>query len=89
MLAATLMAGAAAWAEPLPSDRDRQPRSETEGQAPSSQDLSERLDRQRGVIRPPQSVDPGMQVSPPDPDTRMPVVPPPGSPGGDPTIEPK
>ena len=88
LVAATMMAGFAAAAEPLPSDRDRQPRSETEGQAPSP-NASERLNRSQGVIQPPQSVDPSMQVKPSDPDSRMPVVPPPGSPGGDQSIQPK
>ena len=89
LVAATMMAGLAAAAEPLPSDRDRQPRSETEGQAPASPDASERLNRSQGVIKPPQSVDPSMQVKPADPDSRMPIVPPPGSPGGDQSIQPK
>jgi hypothetical protein len=77
-----------AWSQSTPPDRDRQPKTETEGQAPSG-NLSDRLDRSKGVIQPPQSVDPGMQVSPPNPDARMPVIPPPGSRDGDRTIEPK
>jgi hypothetical protein len=42
-----------------------------------------------GVLRPP-NVDPGMSVKPPD-DVRGagPVIPPPGTPGGDPNVIPK
>ena len=71
-----------------PSDRDRQPKGETEGQSPPS-NPSDRLGRSKGVIRPPESVDPGMQVTPPNPDARMPVIPPPGSRDGDRNIQPK
>ena len=56
----------------------------------SSESLSEKLDKSGGVIRPPANIAPDMAVRPPDPDpgtTR--VIPPPGSPGGDPTIVPK
>lgn len=52
------------------------------------QTLSERLDRSDGVIRP-RNVDPEMRVSPPASADKMPVVPPPDSPGGDPTVNPK
>jgi hypothetical protein len=87
MLAALMSVSALAG----PADRDRQPRAETEGQAPPAPpDPSQQLDRSQGVIRPPGGVDPGMQVPPPDPGSqRTPVIPPPGSPGGDRAIEPK
>jgi hypothetical protein len=42
-----------------------------------------------GVIRPPGNVDPDMTVKPSDNNTTMPVIPPPGSPGDDPSIKPK
>jgi hypothetical protein len=53
--------------------------------------LSERLDRTDGVIKPPAGIDPGMHVAPKDPNvgSNMPVIPPPGSPGGDRSIQPK
>jgi hypothetical protein len=54
-----------------------------------NQNLSDRLDRSSGVIRPPDSVDPEMRVAPPPTADKMPVVPAPGSPGGDQTIKPK
>ncbi len=53
----------------------------------SSQTLSDKLDRGGGVICPP-NVDPGMKT--PAPQTgKMPVIPPPGTPGGDPNVQPK
>jgi hypothetical protein len=93
-IAATLAvaaAGSAACAQPMPMDRDPPPKSETDGQAPpAAENPSQQLDRQKGVIQPPQSVDPEMQVRPPNPgEQKTPVIPPPGSPGGDPTIQPK
>lgn len=93
-VAATLAvaaAGSAAFAQSLPMDRAPPPKSETEGQAPpAAENPSQQLDRSKGVIRPPQSVDPDMQVPPPDPGAqKTPVIPPPGTPGGDPTIQPK
>jgi hypothetical protein len=88
-LAAAILTAGVAFAQPA-ADRDRQPRSETEGQAPPPSNPSEQLDRSQGVIRPPGGVDPGMQVPPPDPGSqRTPVIPPPGTPGGDRTVEPK
>jgi hypothetical protein len=53
----------------------------------SSKTLSDKLDQGGGVICPP-DVDPGMRA--PAPETgKMPVIPPPGSPGGDPNVQPK
>ena len=50
--------------------------------------LSEQLARSDGVICPPPGVDPDIRVPTPE-GGRMPVIPPPGSPGGDPNIRPK
>ncbi|WP_428484504.1 hypothetical protein [Rhodopila sp.] len=51
--------------------------------------LSSQLSRQKGTVRPP-NVDPGMTVSPsPRQQGTMPVIPPPGSPGGNPSVVPK
>jgi hypothetical protein len=53
----------------------------------SSKSLSDKLDQGGGVICPP-NVDPGIKA--PAPETgKMPVIPPPGSPGGDPNVKPK
>jgi hypothetical protein len=84
---AVALAGSPSWAQT--TDRDRQPKSETEGQAPPAGNPSDRLERSDGVIRPPAGVDPQIQVPPPEPGARMPVIPPPGTPGGDRRIEPK
>lgn len=48
-------------------------------------------DRDSGVIRPPAGVDPGINQGTPAPPSHFPtpVVPPPGSPGGDTTVVPK
>ena len=54
----------------------------------SSRNLSERLASSKGVICPPAGVDPGLQQKPPEGGT-LKVVPPPGSPGGDPKVQPK
>lgn len=55
---------------------------------PSGPDLSDKLARSNGVICPPAEVDPKMGVPPPG-GGRTPVVPPPGTPGGDPRTVPK
>jgi hypothetical protein len=50
--------------------------------------LGDKLAKSDGVLCPPPGVDPEMHA--PAPDTgNTPVIPPPGSPGGDPTIRPK
>ena len=51
--------------------------------------LSKHLSQQKATITPP-NVDPGMTVAPPKKDTAaMPVIPPPGSPGGNTSVIPK
>jgi hypothetical protein len=52
-------------------------------------DLSEQLADSGGVICPPQDVDPEMDKAAPQHGGRMPVIPPPGSPGGNPGVQPK
>jgi CBS domain-containing protein len=45
---------------------------------------------QGGVVRPPAGVDPGIQVPVPNPSSgTMPVIPPPGTPGGAPGVQPR
>ncbi len=53
----------------------------------TGESLSEKLARTDGVICPP-NIDPGIKAPTPD-GGRMPVIPPPGSPGGDPSVTPK
>jgi hypothetical protein len=57
--------------------------------APPSGTLSDRLSQQKGTIAPP-NVDPGMTVTPPrNGSATTPVIPPPGSPGGNRSVVPK
>jgi hypothetical protein len=52
-----------------------------------SKTLSQKLDEGSGVICPP-DVDPAIKAPTPDAG-KTPVIPPPGSPGGDPKVQPK
>jgi hypothetical protein len=49
--------------------------------------LSEKLDQTAGVICPP-DIDPAIKAPTPNAG-KTPVIPPPGSPGGDPSVQPK
>jgi hypothetical protein len=51
-------------------------------------DLSDKLNSTSGVIHPQGTVDPGMLKPAPDKGA-TPVIPPPGSPGGNPDVRPK
>jgi len=52
--------------------------------------MSDDLSRSGGVIEPPPAVDQEMRQKPPSPGPQsMPVIPPPGTPGGDQTVKPK
>ena len=53
----------------------------------SSTTLSDKLAQSDGVLCPP-NVDPGIKAPTPEVG-KMPVIPPPGSPGGDPRVRPK
>jgi hypothetical protein len=91
--AAPILAGCAAslWLLTAAAAPPSQPsRSIPEEQGSSGSSLSHRLDRSGGVIRPPADVDPGMAQPPPSTGSHsMPVVPPPGTPGGNPAVKPK
>jgi hypothetical protein len=82
---------ASAQAPPAPvtppgSQGNIAPEGTTTGQ--SREPLGDKLAKSDGVLCPPAGVDPQMRA--PTPDTgNTPVIPPPGSPGGDPTIRPK
>jgi hypothetical protein len=58
------------------------------GETTGSANLSDRLSRSKGVICPPAGIDPGLAV-PPVGGGNTPVIPPPGTPGGDPGLIPK
>lgn len=54
----------------------------------SNEPLGDKLAKSDGVLCPPSGVDP--EIRAPTPDTgKTPVIPPPGSPGGDPNVRPK
>lgn len=59
----------------------------TTGRA-SAEPLGDKLARSDGVLCPPAGIDPEMRAPTPDAG-KTPVIPPPGSPGGDPSIRPK
>jgi hypothetical protein len=60
----------------------------TIGRSDPSESLSEKLAESKGIICPPGGIDPQMQVTPPAGGT-LKVIPPPGAPGGDPSVQPK
>ena len=71
-----------------PQDRpNRQGDGTTIGQ--SREPLGDKLAKSDGVLCPPAGVDPEMHAPAPDTGGNTPVIPPPGSPGGDPNVRPK
>ena len=85
LIAAALIGfGTAAIAAEQPADQPNTPTV-----PPASGTSSSELNRSGGVITPPANVDPGMKQTPPPSGAKMPVIPPPGTPGGDPSIKPK
>jgi hypothetical protein len=55
---------------------------------PGRGSLSDQLSRREGTLHPP-VVDPGIHAPPPDNRSSMPVIPPPGTQGGNPQVVPK
>ena len=100
-MVAVLLVGAAAQAQPNgASPRDPRacaPGAESHLQTPdtpapnattgSGTNLSDKLAQSDGVLCPP-NVDPGIKAPTPEVG-KMPIIPPPGSPGGDPSVRPK
>lgn len=72
--------------QPTPQSGAAVPDGTTTGQR--AEPLGDKLARSDGVLCPPAGVDPEMHAPAPDAG-KTPVIPPPGSPGGDPTIRPK
>jgi hypothetical protein len=62
------------------------PQGATTGQR--TEPLGDKLARSDGVLCPPAGIDPAIRAPTPDAGN-TPVIPPPGSPGGDPTVRPK
>lgn len=85
VLGAVSAANAQAPAQtPAPSTPDNQ-----QGQ-PSEKSLSKKLDESKGVLTPPHGVDPEIHQAPPaNTGDKMPVIIPPGEPGGDQSVQPK
>ena len=92
------LAAGTALAQPVGTDRVPEQQGavcppDVKGSGPtvgSSSDapLSDKLAQSKGVICPPAGVDRDIHVAPPG-GGELKVIPPPGSPGGDPSIEPK
>jgi hypothetical protein len=56
----------------------------------SDKPLSKKLDENEGVLKPPHGIDPEIHQTPPaSTGDKMPVIVPPGEPGGDQSIQPK
>jgi hypothetical protein len=71
---------------PVPPRGTIVPEGTTTGQA--REPLGDKLAKSDGVLCPPQGVDPEMRAPTPDAGN-TPVIPPPGSPGGNPDVRPK
>jgi hypothetical protein len=84
IVAALAGLGASAIAAERPAEQPNQP-----VEPPAIGSSSSDLGRSGGVIRPPADVDPQMKQMPPSSGDRMPVIPPPGTPGGNPSVKPK
>ena len=85
LIAAALIGfGASAIAAERPPEQSNKPT-----EPPASGTSSSELSRSGGVIKPPTDVDPQMKQTPPPSGDRMPVIPPPGTPGGNPSVKPK
>jgi hypothetical protein len=84
--ATTEVAANCAPTEPLPPRGTAAQEGITTGQA--REPLADRLAKSDGVLCPPSGVDPQMRAPTPDAGN-TPVIPPPGSPGGNPDVRPK
>ena len=95
LTAIALSSGFAMAQSPAPDHKacnpgERLQQTDSGPKAPASttgENLSEKLARTDGVICPP-NTDPDIKAPTPEAG-RTPVIPPPGSPGGDPTVRPK
>lgn len=90
-----LLLGLPAWAQQPPVGRPEPPAPQSKpadplpgDQGKPNEPLSDRLERDQGVIAPPSGIAPDNSIVPSDPG-RIRVIPPPGSPQGDPAVQPK
>lgn len=73
-----------------PSESPAPPRDPSTGDTPPRDPLSKELRKGEGVLEPPRSVDPGIEKGvPKDFKGKMPIIPPPGEPGGRQDVQPK
>jgi hypothetical protein len=72
-----------------PSSRPGAGQPTTPSVPPASGTLSSDLNRSGGVIAPPAGIDPEIKQTPPPTGSTMPIIPPPGTPGGNPAVKPK
>jgi hypothetical protein len=79
-------ANCAPMQQPPPNSGTTAPEGTTTGQR--AEPLGDKLARSDGVLCPPPGIDPEMHAPAPN-GSKTPVIPPPGSPGGDPSIRPK
>jgi hypothetical protein len=87
--AAVIGFGVVTVAADEPSGRPGADQPATPAVPPASGTLSSDLNRSGGVITPPAGIDPEIKQTPPPSGARMPVIPPPGTPGGNPAVKPK
>jgi hypothetical protein len=73
--------------QPTPHSSPTVPEGTTTGQR--AEPLGDKLARSDGVLCPPPGIDPEMHAPAPPDGGKTPVIPPPGSPGGDPNVRPK
>jgi len=66
------------------------PNAATPNDKSTNKPLGKKLDETEGVLKPPKGVDPEMHIKPPaTTGDKMPIIVPPGEPGGDQSIQPK
>jgi hypothetical protein len=77
-------------ATPAPESAPAQKPGESTDMKSDDVPLSKKLNENEGVLKPPHGIDPEMQQQPPaNAGDKMPVIVPPGEPGGDQNIQPK
>ena len=90
IVAATVIGfGAVTVAAEEPSGRPGRGQPAMPAVPPASGTLSSDLNRSGGVITPPAGIDPEIKQTPPATGSTMPIIPPPGTPGGNPAVKPK
>jgi hypothetical protein len=87
--AAVLGFGAVAVAAQEPSGRPGIGQPAPPAAPPASGGSGSDLNRSGGVITPPAGIDPEIKQTPPAAGSTMPIIPPPGTPGGNPAVKPK